>query len=56
MLLLELARKALAIDLAALPPAALDAARLALLDTVGVALAGSGEACVYATIAASDIG
>jgi 2-methylcitrate dehydratase PrpD len=55
MLLLELARKALAIDLAALPPAALDAARLALLDTVGVALAGSGEACVHATIAASDI-
>ena len=55
MLLLQLARKALAIELAAIPREALDAARLALLDTVGVTLAGSDEACVGAVAAASDI-
>ncbi len=55
MLLLQLAEKALAIDLAAVPQDALRAARLALLDTVGVALAGSHEDSVNAVAAASDI-
>lgn len=55
MLLLQLAEKALAIDLAAVPQDALRAARLALLDTVGVTLAGAREDCVRAVAAASDI-
>jgi 2-methylcitrate dehydratase PrpD len=44
-LALELARRALSIRFDDLPPAAVRAAKAAVLDTVGVTLAGSGEPC-----------
>jgi 2-methylcitrate dehydratase PrpD len=55
MLLTQLAEKALAINLSDVPAQALATARLALLDTVGVTLAGSDEDCVRAVMAASEI-
>src|SRR5271155_204081 len=44
-LALELARRILSIEFDELPPAAVRAAKAAVLDTVGVTLAGSGEPC-----------
>jgi len=44
-LALELARRALSIQFDELPPASVRAAKAAVLDTVGVTLAGSGEPC-----------
>ena len=42
MLLTELARRVRAIDFASLPREAIETARLAILDTIGVTLAGVG--------------
>jgi 2-methylcitrate dehydratase PrpD len=46
MLLVQLAKSARAIGLDAVPFEALETAKMALLDTIGVTLAGSGEECV----------
>lgn len=55
MLLLSLAEKALSVDLASVPDEALRLARLAILDTIGVTLAGSREDSVRAVLRASDV-
>lgn len=54
MLLGQLAERALAIEWDAVPLEARETARLALLDTLGVALAGSGTDCVSAVTRALE--
>lgn len=43
-----------AVDAAALPPAAVETARLLLLDVTGLCIAGRGEPYIRATLAATD--
>lgn len=55
MLAVELAERAIAIDLDQVSPEGLSTAQMAILDTIGVTLAGSLEACVDIARRASSI-